>query len=42
MSYAHTYCPAAVQREIDKERRRKRISKREERNIHRLLKGWRK
>lgn len=35
------YNEAAVQREIEKARRRQRVSKREERAIHALLKGWR-
>lgn len=37
---AHDYCPAAVDREIERERRRgKRVSKRERKLIHALLKG---
>ena len=36
------YCPAAVDREIERERRRgKRVSKREARTIHALLRGRR-
>lgn len=39
-TYAHDYCPAAVDREIERERRRgKRVSRREARMIHGLLKG---
>lgn len=42
-AYAHTYCPVAVDREIERERRRgKRVSKREAKLIHALLKGHRK
>lgn len=41
-AYVHDYCPVAVQREIERERRRKRVSKREERLIHALLRGHRK
>lgn len=36
----HTYCPAAVEREIERERRRgNRVSRHESRLIHALLKG---
>lgn len=42
-TYVHDYCPLAVEREIERERRRgKRVSRCEERAIHALLKGWRK
>lgn len=42
-AYVHDYCPVAVDREIERERRRgKRVSKREARAIHALLKGRRK
>jgi len=34
----HVYCPVAVQKQIDKD---KRIGKREAKRIHALLKGWR-
>lgn len=33
------YCAKAVQQQIERERRRYRISKKEERLIHALLKG---
>lgn len=39
MTFEHTYCAAAVDREIERSRRRHRISKREARAIHALLKG---
>lgn len=41
MTFEHEYNAAAVQREIEKARRRHRVSRREETTIHRLLKGWR-
>lgn len=40
--YVHEYCPVAVDREIARVRRRQRLSKREARAIHALLKGHRK
>lgn len=35
----HNYNPEAVQQQIERDRRRHRISKKEERLIHALLKG---
>lgn len=35
----HQYNPEAVQQQIERDRRRHRISKKEERLIHALLKG---
>jgi hypothetical protein len=41
-AYVPEYCPVAVQREIERERRRRRVSKREAKLIHALLRGHRK
>lgn len=35
----HNYNPEAVQQQIERDRRRHRISKKEERLIHAILKG---
>ena len=35
----NTYCPLAVEREIERARRKARVSRREARLIHALLKG---
>lgn len=36
---SHRYTPAAVDREIERERRRSRVSRSEARLIHAILKG---
>lgn len=42
-TFVHEYCPLAVEREIERERRRgKRVSAKERRAVHALLKGRRR